>query len=147
MLDDLDPSVTLLPSGMFLSIVLFFSTIVVRPLTGLLGLGRQRTGKIWYNAAIFCLERGNFMRAPNARSVQAIAILCMCFHAWGDAELADHMRSCAIRIAHRLWLTQSSSSSVGAPYLSQEGQCRLWWTLIICNWYCLRASCIHIITE
>ncbi len=73
------------------------------------------------------------MRVPSTRSVQAIAILCMLFHNWGDADLAEHMRSCAIRIGQMLGLDTPLSPAAEAC-LSQEGQHRLWWTLIICEW-------------
>lgn len=73
------------------------------------------------------------MRFPNIRAVQAVAILCMSFHSWGDADLAEHLRSCAIRTGQMLDLDTPFSPS-SQTCLNQEGQHRLWWTLVICEW-------------
>jgi hypothetical protein len=89
--------------------------------------------QIWYEAAIFCLHRIDFMRVPNIRSVQAIAILGICFNNFGDALLGEQLWSCAIRIAQRLDLDKPySESTIG--HLSQEAGHRLWWTLMIVEW-------------
>ncbi|KZL80790.1 nucleus protein [Colletotrichum incanum] len=87
----------------------------------------------WYEAAVFCLEQADFMRKNDIRSVQAIAILGMCFYNFGDSGLARHLWSCAIRTAQDLGLDGSGTKRAAAE-LSQEAQCRLWWTLVICEW-------------
>ncbi|KPM38277.1 hypothetical protein AK830_g8283 [Neonectria ditissima] len=90
----------------------------------------------WYEAALFCLRQSDFMRQQNIRTVQAIAILGMCVYNFGDSELNNHLWSCAIRIAHGLGLDGSRADPPSMP-LSKEAQCRLWWTLVICEWLCV----------
>ncbi|PVI00134.1 hypothetical protein DM02DRAFT_593251 [Periconia macrospinosa] len=87
----------------------------------------------WYDAAIFCLHRADFMRVASIRSVQAIAILGMSFNNWGDLNLGQHMWGCALRIAQQLGLNTMYSEQA-EKCLSEEGQHRLWWTLVICDW-------------
>lgn len=91
---------------------------------------------MWYDAAIFCLHRADFMRVPHIRSVQAIAILGICFNNFGNSDLGQHMWSCALRIAQRIHL-DTPFSQLAAKHLSEEAQHRLWWTLVICEWLCL----------
>jgi hypothetical protein len=88
--------------------------------------------KLWYDAAIFCLHRADFMRVPDIRSIQAIAVLGMCFNNWGDSELGHHMWGCASRIAQKTGLN-TVQSDCAEDCLSEEGQHRLWWTLVICE--------------
>ncbi|KAH7392002.1 hypothetical protein DE146DRAFT_127980 [Phaeosphaeria sp. MPI-PUGE-AT-0046c] len=93
----------------------------------------HQLSRMWYEAAIFCLNRSDFMRYPNIHSVQAIAVLGICFNNFGDSDLSCHMWSCALRIAQRLGLNTPYSQEAG-HYLSKESQHRLWWTLVICEW-------------
>ncbi|KAK1701587.1 uncharacterized protein BDZ83DRAFT_645633 [Colletotrichum acutatum] len=58
----------------------------------------------WYKTALFCLEEADYMRSSTIRPVQAIAVLGMCFHNFGDSVLYRHLWSCAIRIARNLGL-------------------------------------------
>ena len=73
------------------------------------------------------------MRKPNMRMVQAVAILGMCFNNFGDPDLCSNMWSCAMRTAQKLEMDNPKSEQ--NLLLSPEGQRRLWWTLIICEWY------------
>lgn len=102
-------------------------------LTPITAIGHHKLSQIWYNAAIFCLQSADFMKIPNIRSVQAIAVLGMCFNIWGDSDLGQHMWSCALRIAQRLGL-DSTYSEIAGVCLNEETQHRLWWTLVICEW-------------
>jgi hypothetical protein len=86
----------------------------------------------WYDAALFCLHQADFMRVSNIGSVQAIAVLGMCFNLLGETDLCEHMWSIAIRVAQRLGLDTPSSQHVQG--MSTEAQHRLWWTLVICEW-------------
>ncbi|KAL2847022.1 hypothetical protein BJX68DRAFT_268323 [Aspergillus pseudodeflectus] len=94
---------------------------------------RRSTSRMWYDAAIFALWRADFMRAPSIHTVQAIAVLGMCFNTWGDIELGQHMWTSAIRVAGRIGLNTPYSRAAGSC-LSEEAQHRLWWTLVICEW-------------
>ncbi|KAJ8114045.1 hypothetical protein OPT61_g3983 [Boeremia exigua] len=96
-------------------------------------LDHRFLSRMWYSAAIFCLHRSSFMEVPSLRSVQAIAILGICFNNFGDSDLGQHMRSCAIRIAQKIGL-DTPYSEYAAKYLTKEAQHRLWWTLVICEW-------------
>ncbi|CAG9953574.1 unnamed protein product [Clonostachys rosea f. rosea IK726] len=96
------------------------------------GFDQRRAGKMWYDASIFCLHRSDFMRTRSIRSVQAVAILGMCFNNWGDSDLDLHLWSCALRIAQSISLHNPPSSAT--DILSAEGQRRLWWTLMIVEW-------------
>ncbi|KAH7163404.1 hypothetical protein B0J13DRAFT_431709 [Dactylonectria estremocensis] len=90
----------------------------------------------WYEAALLCLNRADFMRKNNVRSVQTIAVLGMCVYNFGDSELHNHLWSCAVRIAQALGLDGSRTDSPVMP-LGEEAQRRLWWTLVICEWLCV----------
>ncbi|KAL3451351.1 hypothetical protein BJX65DRAFT_219278 [Aspergillus insuetus] len=94
---------------------------------------RRSTSRIWYDAAIFALWRADFMRAPSIHTVQAVAVLGMCFNTWGDIELGQHMWRSALRVAQRIGLNTCYSRAAGFC-LSEEAQHRLWWTLVICEW-------------
>jgi hypothetical protein len=98
-----------------------------------IGFDQRRAGKMWYDASIFCLHRSDFMRTRSIRSVQAVAILGMCFNNWGDSDLDLHLWSCALRIAQSISLHNPPSSAT--DILSAEGQRRLWWTLMIVEWH------------
>ncbi|KAL5337423.1 hypothetical protein BJX70DRAFT_246253 [Aspergillus crustosus] len=93
----------------------------------------RRVSRNWYDASIFSLSRADFMRMASIRTVQAVAVLGMCFNNWGDMELGQHMWSCALRIAQRIGLNTPYSQAAGLV-LSAEAQHRLWWTLVICEW-------------
>lgn len=87
----------------------------------------------WYEAALFCLGQSELMRTNNIRVVQAVAVLGICFYNFGDAELSQHLWNCAIRIAQNLGLDGSRPGRIPKE-IGQEAQCRLWWTLMICEW-------------
>jgi hypothetical protein len=73
------------------------------------------------------------MRVSRIHTVQAIAVLGMCFNNWGDVDIGQHMWSSALRIARKIGLN-TPYSNAAASCLSAEGQHRLWWTLVICEW-------------
>ena len=85
--------------------------------------------RLWYDAAIFSLYQADFMRIPHIHTVQAIAILGICFNNLGDVEVGQHLWSSALRIARKIGL-HTHYSDVAASCLSAEGQHRLWWTLV-----------------
>ncbi|KAK1635664.1 hypothetical protein BDP81DRAFT_376380 [Colletotrichum phormii] len=87
----------------------------------------------WYKTALFCLEETDYMRTSTIRPVQAIAVLGICFHNFGDSGLYRHLWSCAIRIARNLGLDGSHATHPTSE-LGLEAQRRLWWTLIVCEW-------------
>ncbi|KAL2811404.1 hypothetical protein BJX63DRAFT_433412 [Aspergillus granulosus] len=94
---------------------------------------RRKMSRIWYDTAIFALTRADFMRVPNIRTIQATAVLGMCFNTWGDIELGQHMWRSSLLIAQRINLNTPYSRAAGSC-LGEEAQHRLWWTLVICEW-------------
>ncbi|KAI1046568.1 hypothetical protein LB505_014151 [Fusarium chuoi] len=97
------------------------------------GLPVEQVSRNWYEAAIFCLHKADFLRVNNVHNVQAIAVLCMAFNNRGDSEMEHHLRVSAIRIAKTLRLGQANDDREGQNF-SIEAERRLWWTLIICEW-------------
>lgn len=72
------------------------------------------------------------MRRYDVRSVQAIAILGLCFNIFGDYNLYQTMWACAVQIARHLGMDTEGSNR--DPAFDQERSRRLWWTLVICDW-------------
>ncbi|KAL3295570.1 C6 zinc finger domain containing protein [Colletotrichum asianum] len=97
------------------------------------GKNHKRFLQDWYESALFCMYRADFMRTTQIHIVQAVAVLGMCFYNFGDSELSRHLWSCAIRTAQTLGLDGSRGDDVPTE-MSQEAQHRLWWTLVICEW-------------
>jgi hypothetical protein len=86
----------------------------------------------WYDASLLFLYKADFLRRTKIQTVQAIAILGMSYINFGDFELYKTMWACAVRISQMLGLNKAQSP---ITELSQEAQHRLWWTLVICDWY------------
>ncbi|RBR19627.1 hypothetical protein FVER53590_25003 [Fusarium verticillioides] len=97
------------------------------------GVTIEQVSQNWYETALFCLHKADFLRVPNVHSVQAIAVLCMAFNNRGDSELGHHLRVSAIRIAQTLRLAKDGGEREKG-HLSLEAERRLWWTLVICEW-------------
>ena len=97
-------------------------------------ISHHTLSRSWYNAALFCLRQAEFMQTPSVRSVQAIAVLGICCNNFGESESGSYLWSCAILIAKTIGL-DSPVSKVAIEQLSEEAQHRLWWTLVICDWY------------
>lgn len=86
--------------------------------------------KISALASLECLHRGQFLRFPNIRSVQAFCVLASCFHGFSGIHLQNSLLSCMIYIAqclnlHKLDLDQAES------LIDFEVSCRLWWILVV----------------
>ncbi|EFX04942.1 c6 zinc finger domain containing protein [Grosmannia clavigera kw1407] len=124
-------------------LAIYFSVITAALLTmddeeanqlGLLALNYDYTTLLrnWYDASLFCLHQADFMRRLDMRTVQAVAILGICFVNFGDKHLYESIWACAFSIAQRLGLDQPGVSA--ADGMSQEARRRLWWTLVICDW-------------
>lgn len=97
----------------------------------------------WYDAAVFCLNRADFMRNHDKRAIQAIAMLTTVSNNIGDGALQMTFRSAAIRIGQSLRLG-SRQAPHGIDPAEQECERRLWWTLLICEWLAIpyRPPCI-----
>lgn len=87
----------------------------------------------WYDAAIFFLEKAEFMRYHDKRSIQAIAMFSAVSNNIGDGTVQMTYRSAAIRIGQSLRLgSQHTSKEISRA--ERESDIRLWWTLLICEW-------------
>lgn len=98
----------------------------------------------WYESALFFLDRADYMKKPDLRTPQAIAILQIVFNNVGDVHRHQNMRAVAIRQAQQLGLG-SDDDNAGETYCQQQIRRRLWWTLAICEWLPVpyRNPCLH----
>ena len=87
----------------------------------------------WYDASLFYLYKGEFLRNHNLRSVQAIAILGIVFNNVGDSDLHYSLWGSAIRIAQALKMGFDRENHDEDP-VQQQVRRRLWWTLVLCEW-------------
>ncbi|KAH0383403.1 hypothetical protein KCU92_g5365, partial [Aureobasidium melanogenum] len=87
----------------------------------------------WYDASVFFLDRAEFVRRHDMRSLQAIAILLALVKQMGDFDLEISFLSVGIRIAQSLGMNKEPPAVSENP-IQQELSRRVWWTLIICEW-------------
>lgn len=97
---------------------------------GLTSEGYFEMAKISSLVSLECLHRGQFLRIPNIRSIQAFCVLASCFHGFSGIHLQNSLLSCMIYIGqslnlHRLSLLQAES------LVDYEVSCRLWWILVV----------------
>lgn len=72
------------------------------------------------------------MKKDEILSVQTIAVMGMCFTTLGEYKLYRNLWSCAVRIAQSLGMDKPVNTKLSIkPELCR----RLWWTLMICEWY------------
>ena len=86
----------------------------------------------WYTTSILFLNRADYLRHYDIRTVQTVAVLGICFNNMGDSNLYQSLWPCAIRIAQKLGIHQHPNRV--RPDLDREWCRRLWWTLVICDW-------------
>jgi hypothetical protein len=100
--------------------------------------------KNWYDASIFFLNRAEFLRRHDMRSLQAIAILLGLIKNMGDFDLQSSLLSVGMCIAQHLGMDKEPPSVSENP-IEQELSRRIWWTLVICDWLQrpVRAACIQ----
>ena len=103
----------------------------------------------WYNAAMFYLYKIDFVRVPNIRAVQAIDILGDVFVTVGEPQCFSTLWPVAIRIAQSLGI-HDEKRLAGKSHLDAEMSRRLWWNLVICDWFgralICRRSCSLLLT-
>ncbi|PYI13767.1 hypothetical protein BO99DRAFT_451904 [Aspergillus violaceofuscus CBS 115571] len=88
----------------------------------------------WFDAAIFLLQKADFIRAPDIRCVQAIAILGDVFIVLGHRSCFFNLWPVAIRTAQMLGIDREENLAKHPP-LEAELYRRLWWSLVIGDWY------------
>jgi hypothetical protein len=82
------------------------------------------------------LHRADFMSHFRLETVQTIAILGMSFFNFGNHNLNTTMWACAVSIATSIGLNRDEAEDgTLLRGLSKEGRCRLWWTIVICQWF------------
>lgn len=98
----------------------------------------------WYESALLFLDRADYMKKPDVRTTQAIAILHIVFNNVGDVHRHQSMWTVAIRQAQQLGLGVDGDNA-DESYCDQQIRRRLWWTLAICEWLPVphRAPCLH----
>ncbi|TVY52882.1 putative transcription factor lepB, partial [Lachnellula cervina] len=96
----------------------------------------QQTGALllnWYDSALYFLQRADFLRRWDVRTVQATAILGIVSINVGDSKMQSVLWACAIRIAQFLNMGNDRAHQ-NESLLLTETRRRLWWTLVICEW-------------
>lgn len=87
----------------------------------------------WYDAALYFLNKADFLRVLNVYNVQTIAVLGAVFVNFGDFNLYYNLLGCAVRIGESLGL--SNDYTYMAEVLPDlRSQRRLWWALVILDW-------------
>ncbi|KAK0101096.1 hypothetical protein ONS95_012920 [Cadophora gregata] len=87
----------------------------------------------WYDASLFYLYKGDFLRNHNVCTVQTVAILGIVFNNVGDSDLHYSLWGAAIRIAQVLKMGNDTDNANDDP-VQQQVRRRLWWTLVLCEW-------------
>lgn len=87
----------------------------------------------WHDSALFYLHKADFLRHPDLRTVQTIAILSVVFKNIGDFHLYQIAMPIAVRIAQILKIDQETELRHRHP-VEQEICRRAWWTIIVCEW-------------
>lgn len=104
----------------------------------------------WFDAAIFFLQKADFMRVLDFRNIQTMTILCVCFANFGDFNMFYNFLSIAARTSHCLGLTVDGLKPDETPVGAQLRQ-RMWWELVISDWLtfqlgptCIRSDDFHV---
>ncbi|KAH7021479.1 uncharacterized protein B0I36DRAFT_367885 [Microdochium trichocladiopsis] len=114
-------------------LAIYFSILTASILT--MDDDHHRLQRNWYDAALFFLDRAEFMKRPRLETCQTIAILEISFSIFGDHKLSFIMRSCALTVARSLGLDRENPMDESQlTALGKEARRRLWWTLVICEW-------------
>lgn len=113
-----------------------------------------RVARLWYQGAIRELDQADFLQEANLQSIQAICILPLCSSNFGQIERERLLLGIAINMArslgmHKLGREGSHALSLEkqAEWSTPEGRAlgrRLWWTLVICDWYVMYNATQHI---
>ena len=100
--------------------------------------------RAFYEAALKELEYANFTRNPSLLSVQTLAILTLIHRNLGEANREYLLHGLAVNAARAIGMDRLGHESTPlkrpckTEWLDQTGRelgRRLWWTIVICDWY------------
>lgn len=108
--------------------------------------------KKWHEATIECLVLGEFNSKPHPYSVQAIQVLALSSHILGLSHRQSLMSGTALRIAQALGLQRLSHNHGKSriqvseeTLLATEADRRLWWNLVMSDWFSVSTTEVHCI--
>lgn len=106
-------------------------------------ISRTELARNWFNAALFYLDRGDFLQACDVNIVRAIVVMGNVASTLGETHRHANLWALAVRIAQQLNLG-SDEMNPDETVVQRESRRRLWWTLVICEWLMipLRTPCI-----
>ncbi|KAH8655449.1 hypothetical protein BX600DRAFT_552817 [Xylariales sp. PMI_506] len=87
----------------------------------------------WFDAAYYFLQRGDFLRKPDIRNVEAIAVIGVSSSHFGEFILYYHLWSCAVRTCQLLGINSEPGSANLSPAERQHRK-SLWWTFVVDDW-------------
>jgi signal transduction protein with GAF and PtsI domain len=105
----------------------------------------QKSSFTYYEAALKELDYANFLGKPCLSTVQTLAILSLVHRSFGEVEKEYNLLSVAISTAKLLnmdrlgrehsTMDKMMISTCWVDRETREVGRRLWWTLVICDWY------------
>lgn len=112
--------------------------------------------QMWYRVATAELTRSDFLGVPRLCTIQTIAVLTLVDKNFGESDRAAHMMAVAISMARNLQmhLLSSERDNTIPDYRRVEWRKledrhlgrRLWWTLVICDWFVMNKTLQHQLT-
>lgn len=104
-------------------------------------LGKNPSGlaRTWYEAAMRELDLADYTRNPALSTVQTIAILNLVHKNMGESTREYILHGLAVNVARLIGMDHAGDTSNkergGINRVQQTVHQRLWWTLVICDWY------------
>jgi hypothetical protein len=109
--------------------------------------GMLQISHAWYNAVFQELDLANYLSKPKLGTVQTLAICTTLHRNFGQPDREYVLLGVAINVARTLGMDRLGSEATCPKHLKtrvewatwsrRELGRRLWWTLVICDWYVL----------
>ncbi|SGY16808.1 BQ5605_C012g06998 [Microbotryum silenes-dioicae] len=87
--------------------------------------------RIWFNASLEALQRSDFLCHPSLESLQAICILPLIGHAYGESIYFGSLMHCALGLAQNLKFHLLTAEEPRPGLINRELSRRMWKCLII----------------
>ncbi|SCV67752.1 BQ2448_5363 [Microbotryum intermedium] len=87
--------------------------------------------RIWFNASLEALQRSDFLCHPSLESLQAICILPLIGHAYGESVYFGSLMHCALGLAQNLKFHLLTTEEPRPGLINREMSRRMWKCLII----------------